>query len=69
MWPEGQSLAGLVASLQRHNADDWLDAELYSVYDYARCSKKLRGLPDDLRSVLPVRQFSHGMFEAIIGLA
>ena len=34
--------------------DGWLDAELYYVYDYARCSKRL-SLPTELKTVLPVR--------------
>ena len=33
---------------------DWFDAELYSVYDYIRCSKRL-DLPMDLKKILPVR--------------
>ena len=33
---------------------DWLDAELYTVYDYIRCSKRL-DLPPGLKRILPVR--------------
>ena len=35
--------------------DDWLDAELYTVYDYIRCSKRLNDLPSGLKALLPVR--------------
>ena len=48
---------GWAAFLQIKKAeesDEWLDAELYDIYDYARCSKSLK-LADELRSVLPVR--------------
>ena len=53
-WPDGSSLAELLAQARAQDRDAWLDAELYTVYDYARCSKMLQ-LADDLKSALPVR--------------
>ena len=49
---EFESLAHYLAESQA--TDEWLDAELYQVYDYCRGSKSLH-LPPELKQHLPVR--------------
>ena len=43
------SLVDLLAALP--NDDPWNDAELYSIYEYARCSKRLC-MPRELKEAL-----------------
>ena len=49
---EYKNLAHYLAESQ--DTDEWLDAELYQVYDYCRGSKSLQ-LPPELKQHLPVR--------------
>ena len=44
----------LIDFLKRLPDDDWNDAELYSVFDYARCSKLLKMSPQ-LKELLSLR--------------
>ena len=48
-------LAHLLSNLtDTRDGADFLAAELYTVYDYARCSKHLN-LPEEFKQALPVR--------------